>query len=275
MTRLVWLMLGLMIGISAQTANAATPQQEITATISPAVRAQLQEMSPDARKRIEAAIATGNKYAPHHFDESAYERYDDERERLWQKNIRPWVTLQPKLKDGEWYLPEDVFYSDSAQKLEINGAQIRFYVVCPQPELISATALDDDVELKYRTRIIGAWRSLLKKGGGTLDNFIQDELILDKQEQYDDALITIDKNDKVSRVSAIYFGETSTPAQDIERFEDFIKRPPQRIYQGPVHAEQETEEQARARIPQYKKTIEMIKNVEAAVCHGKSGKTNQ
>lgn len=263
----------LVLAVIAVADTAQTTREDSAVTISDEVKQQLQKLSPNERKRIEAAISVGNKYVPHHFDGTAYARNDEQQEELWQKSIRPLVVLQADKGNGGWYYPGEVF-TDSAPKLEINGMRVRWYVVCPKPELVSASVANGHFELMYRTKIIGMWRSATLKWGPTLADFIQDEFIMDKKNEDDEVLITVDKSNRVSRVDAKYEQETSVPVQHIRRYEAYIKFPPQKLYQGAEHVEEETEEQARARIPQYKKYIELIKSVEAAACGGASDNSN-
>jgi len=263
----------LVTALPAQAANATSPEEKITVTVSPEVREQLQKLNPGERKKMEAAIRIGNRYAPHHFDGTAYARNDDQQEKLWQKNIRPLVALLPNRNENDWYDPGE---AGLAQKLEINGMRVGTYVVCPEPELVSARVASDHFDLMYRTKIIGMWRSsIVKLGGPTLDDYIQNEFILDKNNEDDEVLITVNKDNRVSRIDAKYALESTIPDLYIEMYEAYIKWPPRKLYQGAEHAEQETEEQARARIPQYKKYIELIKSVEAAACGSASGNSNQ
>lgn len=254
--------------LPANGANATTPQEKITATISPEVREQLQKLEPGERKKMEAAIFIGNKYAPHHFDGTAYARNDELEEKIWQKNIRPLVTLQANRENGGWYFPGGVFV-DSTPDLKINGTKVVFAVVCPRPDLISVRAVTDHSELKYRTKIIGVWKSSSKL------HPIEGDIVRDEREEFDEVLLAIDKNNKVSQVVSKYAVLSDIPQRGIDKFEAYIKWPPRAIFQGSNGVEQESESEARAKIPQYKKYIELIKSEEAAACGGASGNSNQ
>lgn len=229
-------------------------------TISPVVQEQLQKTSPDERKKLESAISVGNKFIPHHFDLTAYARNDEQEEKIWLKNVRPLVNRD----SDDWYNPGGVF-AEGAPELEINGNKVTFEVVCPQAELISANAVDDHFELKYRTKIIGMWKTNSKM------RLTEGDILLDEKDEFDEVLITLNKSKRVSRVISKYAVLPTIPEVGIHIFESYIKWPPMRIFQGPNGADQETEEQARARIPQYKHYIELIKSEEAAACGDTSG----
>jgi len=248
--------------------SALGKEARITVSISPTVQEQIKKASPDERKKMEAAISTGNKFIPHHFDGSAYERNDHQEEKIWQKNIRPLVTPLANKGDDDWYFEVDVF-ADAAPKLEINRVQVVFEVVCPVPELISANAVGDHVELSYQTKIIGMWKTSSK------EHLTQGDILPDEKEEFDEVLITVDKSNRVSRVASKYAVLPTIPKTGIDIFESYVKWPPRAIFQGPNGADQESESEAKAKIPQYKKFIELIKSEEAAACKGTSAKYKQ
>ena len=246
------------------TAQAENGKAEVS--ISAEVKEQIQKLSPDEHKRIEAAIKVGNQYAPYHFDGTAYQRDDNQQEVLWQKNIRPLIA--PLSNKGNWYAGNEV-YDDSSPQVVINGVDVQSPVVCPWPELISANVIDGRFELKYRTRIIGMWKAT--------DPYrhMQEDILLNEKEDYDEVLVVLNKDNKVIKAHSKYKAFPTVPQTGIEMQEAHIKWPPMRIFQGPNGVDQETEEQARARIPQYKRYIELIKSEEAAACGGTSVNTTQ
>jgi hypothetical protein len=259
---------------SAGADNVPTAKENPKVTISTEVQEHIQKLSPDMRKRMEAAIKVGNKYAPHHFDGTAYAMYDDNEKKMWRKNIRSLITPRVSWDGEEWYSSWQEIFIDSEPKpepkLEINGVRVDLEVVCPWPELISASGVDDGIKLKYRTKIIGRWKSSYPK-----EYPIQGDILLDEKEEFDEVLITLDKNNRVSRIASKFEVVPTTPAFGIDHFESYIKWPPRAIFQGPNGADQETESEARAKIPQYKRFIELIKSEETAVCSGIPGNSNQ
>jgi len=258
MKRTTWMVLG-WLALFANVASASTPEEKITATISQEVREQLQKLNPGERKKMEAAIRIGSRYAPHHFDGTAYARNDEQEEKIWQKNIRPLVN-----RDGaDWYNPGGVF-SDGTPELEINGKKVTFVVVCPRPDLIAASTFEDHFELKYRSKIIGMWKTNSKM------SLTEGDILLNEKEEFIQVHIILDKNNRVSRVASQYAVLPTIPALGIHIFESYIKWPPREIFQGPSGVDQESESEARAKIPQYKHYIELIKNEEAAACQGAS-----
>jgi hypothetical protein len=188
---------------------------------------------------------------------TAYARNDEQEEKIWLKNIRPLINRN----SGDWYSPGGVF-ADGAPELEINGNIVVTEVVCPQPELILANTVDGHFELKYRTKIIGMWKTNSKM------HLTQGDILLDEKEEFDEVLITLDKNNRVSRVATKYAVYPSIPRVGIDIFESYIKWPPRAIFQSPTGVGQESESEAKAKIPQYKKYIELIKNEETAACNG-------
>lgn len=238
--------------------TASTVKEKFTVTISPAVQEQIQKANPAERKKMEAAISVGNKFIPHHFDLTAYARNDEQEEKIWKKNIRPLVNRD----SVDWYNPGEVF-SDGAPGLEINGKKVTFEVVCPVPELISANAVDDHFELKYHTKIIGMWKtnSMMATEG---------DIVQDEKEEFDEALISLDKSNRISQVASKYAVLPSIPKQCIDGFEGYIKRPRRGLVDSPSGVILESQGSVNANIIRYKQYIELIKNEEAAACKGAS-----
>lgn len=238
--------------------SALSKDAHITVTISPAVQEQIQKASSDERKKMEAAINVGNKFIPHHFDLTAYARNDEQELKLWLKNIRPLVNRD----DADWYTPGGVF-ADSAPELEINGKKVTFEVVCPRPELISVSAVNEHFQLKYRSKIIGMWRtnSML---------FTEGDIILDGKEKFDEVLISLDKSNRVSQVASKYAVLPSIPKQGINHFKGYIKRPWRVLIDSPSGVIMETQSNVNANVIKYKQFIELIKNEEAVACKGAS-----
>ena len=108
-----------------------------------------------------------------------------------------------------------------------------------------------------------------------MDDFIRDELILDKKEDYDEVLITIDNSNRVSRIAAKYYVEPTIPEQRIHMYESEIKWLRWGLTRPSTDPNHVTESEARSRISRYKHIIELIKSVEAASCGDTSGSSNQ
>ena len=220
-----------------------------TVLISPAVREQILKAGPVERKKMDAAINTGNKFILHHFNGKAYARNDEQELKFWLKNIRPLVNKDT----AGWYNPGDV-YADSAPELYINGEKATFEVVCPRPELILVNRVDVQVQLKYRAKIIGMWKTNSKMV------FTQGDILLNEKEEFDEVLLNLDNKNRISLVASKFAVQPMIPQDGIDLFESYIKSPQ---YQSPW---QETLSSPDARISAYKKFIELIQKEEAAAC---------
>lgn len=241
----------------------ADESKETTVTISPVVQEQIQQASPDERKKIEAAINLGNRFVPHHFDGSAYARNDEQEIKIWLKNIRPMINRD----DPDWYTPEGVFDS-STSVLEINGKKATFEVVCPQIELISVNARDDHFELNYRTKIIGMWKT-------SSVMFTEGDIQLDEKEEFDEVHIGLNKSNKVSQVASKFAVYPTIPKLGIDMFAAFIKRPYGVFVDSASGVIMEPQSSINAKVARYKQYIELIKNEETVACKGFSSTFKQ
>lgn len=249
--KIIFISLAMMVLLSSQVC--AAKSEAVTVSISPVVQEQIQQASPNERKKMEAAISTGNKFIPHHFNGKAYARNDEKELKFWMKNIRPLVNRV----SADWYNPGEI-YAESAPALVINGKKVHEEVVCPQPELISVNRVNDQFQLNYRTKIIGMWKTNSKMV------FTQGDIVLNEKEEFDEVLLTLDKNNRVSQVASKYAVLPMIPNDGVDMFESYIKWP---LYQSPW---QESLGSANTRILQYKQYIKLIKNEEAASCKGVS-----
>jgi hypothetical protein len=255
MLKKILISLSILMMLSSQVCLAKGEKNSVF--ISPEVQVQIQKYSPGERKKMEAAISVGNKFIPHHFNGRAYARNDEQEPKYWLKNIRPLVNRD----DADWYVGDDVF-AEAAPALVINDKYVKHEVVCPKPELISANTVGDQYQLKYRTKIIGMWKS------NSILHPIQGDILLNEKNEFDEVLLTLDQNYRVSQVASKYAVFPTIPQQGIHLFEAYIKWPPRAIFQSATGADQETESEARAKIPQYKQYIDLIKREEAAACKG-------
>ncbi len=212
------------------TAQAANGKSGVT--ISAEVQQQLQKLSPDERKRMEAAIKVGNQYAPHHFDGTAYRVGDngDKRElKYWLKNIRPLVNRDL----SKWYSSLDIS-QNTAESLMIDGLpegqSAGVVSVCPQIELVAiipadahlsigwktyypVNFADDSFVLKYQAKILG-----------TLDEWIvpPTKFLLSKKDSYIAVFISLDKHNQVNQVFAQYGVTTWSSRMLVDIIQRFI-----------------------------------------------------
>lgn len=214
-------------------------------SISPSVQDQLRKADSTERGKMEAAIDVGNKYAPHHFDGTAYARNDDEEEKNWMRNIHPLVN-----RNTDWYSPGGVF-SESSPALYIDGKKVSFEVVCPQPELISVSSVNNQIELEYRSKIIGMWKT-------KSTTFTEGDILLGKKGEYDEVLLMFDDALRISKVASKYAVYPSIPEQGINLFKAYIEHPSLRSV--PQASSQDAE------LAKYKQYIELIKQEEIEAC---------
>ncbi len=223
----------------------AYSEESTNVSISSSVQDQLKKASSSERKIMESAIDVGNRYAPHHFNGTAYARNDEEEEKTWMKSIHPLVN-----RSTDWYSPGGVF-SDSSPALEIDGKKASFEVVCPKPELIAVRAVNNQVELKYRSKIIGIWKT-------KSTTFTEGDILLDKKGEYDEVLLTLDDDHRISKVASKYAVYPTIPEQGIDLFKAYIRRPS--LFSVPQESSLDAE------IARYKQYIELIKQEEIEAC---------
>jgi hypothetical protein len=264
MKQFVWAVLGWFLLTAARAY--AIENVVVTVTISPAVKEQIQKVSPTERKKIEAAISMVNKFAPYHFDGSAYnvgDNGDDQELKFWEKNVRPLVNRDVT----KWYSNMDISQS-TKESLKIDGLpndlSASSVAVCPQIELTSITSADEHYDviwetyypvsfvndrfvLKYRAKVIGTLNQLKQP---------PTEFFLAKDGSYVDALISVDKRNKVSQVVAQY-GVTTLSTK---RYLDILTRYFSGVWSGSTTADDKSK---------LKHLIQEIMDDEARVCGGR------
>jgi hypothetical protein len=115
----------------------------------PAVQEQLKKASPDERKSLEDAIATGNAFVPLHFSGNAYDLAPENEE--WDEETAPLVAFDR----DKW--------AQHYEWLEMNTKDIKFHnvpayttrLVCPQVTLVTLKKEKEGTTLTYRTTSIG------------------------------------------------------------------------------------------------------------------------
>lgn len=193
-------------------------------SISPAVQEQIQKVSPNERKKLEAAISAGNKFIPYHYDGRAYAVGDSgikEEWIFWLKNIRPLIS-----KDlSEWYIK--ALSIPSSHQMLIDGNPDKpaptWLSVCPKIELVSIIAAEghlngvwkewypkdfykEDFLFEYRAKIIGDMEDL-----GVVPRFFQAA----NNDAFETVLVSLDKNNKVSQVASHEARRTGTAESQI------------------------------------------------------------
>lgn len=271
MKRIAWILLGWFVLLSAE--DACALDQEIIVTISPAFQEQMQKSSPGERKRMRAAIKAGNKFIPQHLDGAAYDQpqaEDKQAYKKWMKNIRPLINKDMK----DWYTDTEV-QANSASTVEINGQKTNHLAVCPQAELVSINVADehfdagwktyyplkftdDSFVLKYRTKVSGVW-IYSGNSGRDLEDFLSD-----KNNDFEDVLISLDKNNKISQVIPQYDAQAWISKRIVDIMKQQIRHP--FVFMDETQADRD------ARTIKYKKLIQKVASEEAMVCEGAQAK---
>jgi hypothetical protein len=223
-------------------------------TVASTVQNQIAALPQSKKEQLQNAIDIGNKFAPHHFDGTAYAQNDIQEEKIWKKDIQPLISSDR----SNWNSP-NVAFPNSAPDLIINGRKVTFEVVCPKFQLISANTVNDHFELTYRTKIIGMWKS-----NSTL--FTEGDILVDEKEEFDEVLINLDSTNRVSKVTSKYAVLPTLPKQGIDMFAAFIARPYGVFVDSPSGVIMEPKTSVDAKVIRYKQFINLIKNEEASAC---------
>lgn len=228
-----------------------TENEKITVTISPAVQVKIQNQSPRERKRVETAIKAGNQFIPRYFDGSANNITDELSVKTWRKNIRPLVN-----KDFDKW--DDMrLEKQSGVEIEITKRELADdLTVCPQVELVSLKIETGMVNLRYRARVIGALK--FKRGMSHVTN----KFIPDKENDFQEAVVGVDRNNKVDYVEEKYLGLFVTTDFYIDGYNMNIETRRHRLI-GTPHDEQV---RAKEEIQEYEEWIKLLIEQEAAVC---------
>jgi hypothetical protein len=247
----------------ADSASASDNNVPITVTMTSSAKEQVRRLSASEKKRFKEAIKMANRFIPHHFDGSAYDNGDaggEEELKKWQRNIRPLVDRDVH----HWYTL--AIEEEAVEQLKMDGLPGHSYAgdvaVCPQIELVSITVpneqfhvpwrrssetinfVEDDIELIYRVKVIGAWPGL---GPDTLI------FVPDKGDQWVSVLVGLDRNNRVHRIIHEYALTVGVP----KRWVDVVSR-----YTNGVWAESSTT----ADKIRLRRMLEDMKGAESKVC---------
>lgn len=220
-------------------------KRNIAVTISADVQQQLKKLSPNERKRVESAIAAGNRFIPFYLDGSYYLIVDEQ----WVRKIRPLVN-----KNAEaWYAMLN--NNASGVELEISKREATNLIsICPQVELIQIEFLQNLVALKYRSRVVN-----VHKLGSEASDLA--DLILDDSVDYQEVEFGID--DKlVDFVRPKYFGTFGATSSYIDAYRSLIQEELREAQHVPPVEQIEINE----KIYQHEKWIKVFQEQEAAIC---------
>lgn len=200
--------------------QAVAAEKEIfKVSISSTVQEQIQKVSPNERKKLDAAISSGSKFIPYHFDGRAYEFGDSgfESEKIfWLKNIRPLINMDV----AEWmnYARNQVLvpYSPSQLPTYWSGGGGTMSV-CPKIKLTSLVShannfnsgwkdwypksfAESSFVLEYQAKIIGV---LSSRNHVFTDSFLPSE-----NDEYETVLVSMNENYKVNHIVSHYSDAT-------------------------------------------------------------------
>jgi|GEM_PF-6444309 hypothetical protein len=249
----------------------AADEEIIKVTISPAVQEQILKASPEERKELEEAINHGNMFIPQHLDGTAYDVPEDGDKQVykkWLQKTRPLINKDMK----DWYTDSTV-QSNSILTMEINGQKAYLVALCHQVELVSINVADENFDvgwkapnmdfkgdrfvLKYRAKIAGMWVAP--------DYF--DDFLPDKNDDFEEVLISLDKDNKVSQVFPQYDASAWISKRVINILNRDIKHP--------VVLPGQTKAGVYARNVRSKKLIQKVYAEEAKVCKSTQDYSNQ
>lgn len=204
----------------------AAEKEIIKVTISPAVQKQIQKATPDERKKLEAAISSGSRFIPYHYDGRAYEFGDsgfENEKTFWLKNIRPLINMDV----AEWmnYARTQVLVPDTPSKLPTywsgGGGTMS---VCQRVHLISISSSvnnfssgwrdwypksfsESSFVLEYQAKIVGV---LSSQGHAFTTSFLPSEY-----DEYETVLVGMSDNYKVDRIASHYSDATFSSEHQI------------------------------------------------------------
>lgn len=225
--------------------------EKIAVTISPIVQEQIKKNNLRERKRIEAAISSGNRFIPRFFDGSTNNITDELSIKEWNRNIRPLVNKNAV----KWSEMTDE--KGSGLELEIAGKASTFVGVCPQVELTSIQDEAGLINLRYRVRVIGV--SQREKGFSRM----RGALLIDEHKDFQEALVGLDRNYKVDFVAPKYLGLFVTSDFFIEGYNTVIEFQEHRL----VGTSPDEQARATEEIEKHKEWIKLINEQEAAICN--------
>lgn len=142
-------------------------------SIAPAVQEQLNKASPEERKKLEAAIHTGNLFIPQHFSGNAYA--SDPENKDWEVEVEPLIELDRE----QWTQQSDRMMN--VRKIQIGNIFSKLFekkeayttrLVCSRIALISVEQKKESIAMLYRTTSIG---TLIENYGTNSYDFTEED----------------------------------------------------------------------------------------------------
>lgn len=223
--------------------------QNISVAITLSVQEKIQRLNPRERKIIKSAIAVANQFIPLYFNGSANNITDDLSVKRWRKNILPFVN-----KDiDKWN--DMLLEKQSGLDIVIAGIPTTFVGLCPHAELILFQIGKKNITLQYRAKVIGAVQYERVHG-------MREGLLIDTRDNYQEAIIVLDRNYKVDSVAEKYRGLFVTTGYLIDAYQTSIES----AHLDQVGATPDEKVRIAEGIQTFQEWIKLIRKQEAAVC---------
>lgn len=223
--------------------------RNISVAIALSVQEKIQRLNPREQARIKSAIAVANQFIPLYFNGSANNITDDLSVKRWRKNILPFVNKNID-KWGDMLLEKQ-----SGIDIVIAGIPTTFVGLCPHAELMLFQIGKENITLQYRAKVIGAVQYERVHG-------MRGGLLIDTGDNYQEAIVVLDRNDKVDSVEEKYRGLFVTTGYLIEAYQTSIES----AHLDLVGAAPDEKIRIDGDIQSFQGWIKLIRKQEAGVC---------